>query len=224
MSDILPELERMLRDIERQTVFVRHILARDRVDSRVMAAIRQVPRHEFVPPAQIPYAYDDGPLPIGCGQTISQPFIVALMTDLLRPLPEHRVLEVGTGSGYQSAVLSHLVKQVYSTEIHCELADRARERLRRLGCRNVEVKCADGYHGWPEFAPFDGIIVTAAATRVPPPLLEQLRPGGRLLIPLGLPHLPQELLLLEKGEDGRVASQDVLSVAFVPLTGEHEVL
>lgn len=221
MSKSTPEIERMVRDIEYQIPLASGVLGRDTLDRRVLAAMRKVPRHEFVPADEVPYAYDDGPLPIGCGQTVSQPFIVALMTDLLRTRPDHVVLEVGTGSGYQSAVLSQLVKQVYSTEIHCELADKARERLSRLAYRNVEIRCGDGYYGWNEFAPFDGIIVTAAAPHVPPPLVEQLKPGGRLLIPLGWPHLPQELLLLEKGVDGQVTSRDVLSVAFVPLTGEH---
>lgn len=178
VSKSTPEIERMVRDIEYQVPLVSGMLGRDTPDRRVIAAMRKVPRHEFVPASAIACAYDDGPLPIGCGQTISQPFIVALMTDLLHTRPSHVVLEVGTGSGYQAAILSHLVKRVYSTEIHCELADRTRERLDRLACRNVEVRCGDGYYGWHELAPFDGIIVTAAAPHVPPPLVEQLKPGG----------------------------------------------
>ena len=160
-------------------------------------------------------------MPIGYGQTISQPYIVALMTDLLNPEPGHVILEVGTGSGYQAAILSLLVKQVYSTDIVEPLATEARERLQRLGYANVEVRAGDGYHGWVEHAPFDGIVVTAAAPSIPGPLIDQLRPGGRLVIPVGLPYQFQELMLVEKSEDNKVHTKDILGVAFVPLTGKH---
>ena len=210
--------QRMLRDIEREVEYTRRLIGRDAFDARVMDAFRQVPRHEFVPADMRDLAYDNGPLPIGEGQTISQPYIVALMTDLLVPQPEDVVLEVGTGSGYQAAILSRLVRQVYSIEIVDTLAGAARERLQRLGYTNVEVRSADGYHGWPEHAPFDAIIITAAVPEIPEPLIEQLRPGGRLVTPVGEPYGGQDLVLLEKTPDGHVHRKVVLGVAFVPLT------
>lgn len=191
-------------------------------DARVLAALATVPRERFVPAPQRPYAYLDQPLPIGYGQTISQPFIVALMTDLLRPRPGQRVLEVGTGSGYQAAVLAGLVEKVYSVEIVPPLARQAAERLTALGYANVQTRLGDGYYGWPEHAPFDGIVVTAAASSIPPPLIAQLKPGGRMLIPVGVPYFTQNLMLVEKREDGRVRSRQILPVRFVPLTGGHE--
>ena len=208
----------MLRDIEREVEFTRHLIGRDALSPRVMDAFREVPRHEFVPEGMRDLAYLNGPLPIGEGQTISQPYIVALMTDLLVPQPEDVVLEVGTGSGYQAAILSRLVSQVYSIEIIDSLAAAAGERLRRLGYTNVEVRAGDGYLGWPEHAPFDSIIVTAAVPEIPAPLVEQLRPGGRLVTPVGQPFGAQELILLEKTADGQIHETDVLGVAFVPLT------
>jgi protein-L-isoaspartate(D-aspartate) O-methyltransferase len=214
-------VKRMLQDIERGVELTRRQIGKSAFDPRVMEAMKQVPRHEFVPADAQAYAYEDGPLSIGHGQTISQPYIVALMTDLLNPEPEHVVLEVGTGSGYQAAILSRLVKQVYSTEIVEPLATAARERLQRLGYANVEVSTADGYHGWIEHAPYDGIVVTAAAPTIPGPLVEQLKPGGRLVIPVGLPYNYQELMLVEKSADNAVHTKNILSVAFVPLTGEH---
>ena len=210
--------QRMLKDIERECEYTRHFIGKDAFSAHVMEAMQQVPRHEFVPAELRPEAYDNGPLPIGLGQTISQPYIVALMTDLLEPQPEHIVLEVGTGSGYQAAVLSRLVRQVYSIEIIEVLATQARERLSRLGYRNVEVLAADGYLGWIDHAPFDSIIVTAAAAEVPEPLIEQLKPGGRMVIPIGHPYQHQELMLLEKAMDNSVTTRDILGVAFVPLT------
>jgi len=177
-----------------------------------------VPRHRFVPGELRNRAYDNGPLPIGSGQTISQPYIVALMTELLRLSPDAVVLEVGTGSAYQTAVLSRLADRVFSIEIVPELARSAAARLQALGIGNAEVRVGDGYHGWPEHAPFDGIIVTAAASDIPPPLVEQLRPGARLVIPVGNAFGGQELLLLEKAGDGAVSRRVVLPVAFVPLT------
>jgi protein-L-isoaspartate(D-aspartate) O-methyltransferase len=217
------EMATLLRDIAWETEQCRSLLGRDALDARVLEAIARVPRHDFVPEAEAAYAYRNGPLPIGHGQTISQPFIVALMTDLLQTAPHHVVLEVGCGSGYQSAVLSHLAKHVYSLEIVAQLAQEAGERLARLGCDNVTVRHGDGYLGWSEHAPFDGIIVTAAAPEIPPPLIAQLKPGGRMVIPLGLPHSRQDLLLLEKNAAGEVSMRNVLPVAFVPLTRDHGV-
>jgi len=214
-------VQRMMQDIEREVAYTASLIGKRALDPRVMEAMKEVRRHEFVPDEAQTYAYDNGPLPIGHGQTISQPYIVALMTDLLNPEPEHVVLEVGTGSGYQAAILSLLVKQVYSTEIVEPLAAAARERLQRHGYANVEIRVADGYHGWVEHAPFDGIVVTAAAPAIPEPLVEQLKPGGRLVIPVGLPYSHQELMLVEKSADNEVRTQDILGVAFVPLTGEH---
>jgi protein-L-isoaspartate(D-aspartate) O-methyltransferase len=216
-------VEDMLRTIEAECALTASYTGIRAFRQEVMTAMAQVPRDEFVPPEIRSHAFANNALPIGDGQTISQPFIVALMTDLLNPDKEDVILEVGTGSGYQAAVLSELVRQVYSIEIIPELAAQAAERLRHLGYANIEVRATDGYRGWPELAPFDGIIVTAAATHVPPPLTEQLRPGGRLVIPIGLPYMHQELMLIEKDASGHCHTRDVLGVAFVPLTGNGEV-
>lgn len=213
-----PGQEEMLRDIEREVAYTRHEIGRDAFAPRVMAAMAAVPREEFVPESGRHRAFANGPLPIGHGQTISQPYIVALMTDLLAPRRQDSVLEIGTGSGYQAAVLAQLVRQVHSVEIIAALATAAGQRLGRLGYDNVSVRHADGYHGWPEHAPYDGIIVTAAAPRVPPPLVEQLKPGARLVIPVGLPGSVQELQVVEKHADGAIATRNILLVAFVPLT------
>jgi len=183
----------------------------------VRAALGKVERHRFVPAGQRSLAYRNHPLPIGSGQTISQPYIVALSTDLVAPQPGQRVLEIGTGSGYQAAVLAEIVSKVYSIELVPSLGKEAAERLKTLGYANVEVRIGDGYAGWPEQAPFDSILVTAAAPRVPEALLEQLRPGGRLVIPVGASHEAQELLLIEKRPDGSVERRSVLPVRFVPL-------
>lgn len=188
------------------------------LDRRVLDALRAIPRHLFVPAELQRAAYQNRPLPIGHGQTISQPYIVALMTDLLRTKREHVVLEVGTGSGYQAAVLSPLVKQVYTVEIVEPLARQAKSRLQQLGYRNVTVRHADGYNGWREHGPFDSIIVTAAATHIPPPLIQQLKPGGRMIIPVGGPFATQSLMLVEKTANGKVRTRTVLPVKFVPLT------
>jgi protein-L-isoaspartate(D-aspartate) O-methyltransferase len=188
-------------------------------DERVIAAMRKTPRHLFVPERSRHLAYEDYPLPIGHEQTISAPSIVALMTQLLEPKTEHTVFEVGTGSGYQAAVLGELVKHVYSIEIVEPLANEARERLRRLGYENVSVRAGDGYRGWPSEAPFDGIIVTCAPERIPEPLIEQLKEGGRMVIPVGEERGRQELLLLKKVK-GEIVKQSVLPVIFVPMTGE----
>jgi protein-L-isoaspartate(D-aspartate) O-methyltransferase len=191
---------------------------RSQLSDRVMNAMGAVAREEFVLPQYRHLAYQNTPLPIEAGQTISQPLIVALMTELLDPQPGDVVLEVGTGSGYQAAVLAHLVKHVYSVEIVEELADSAAEVLQRLDYNNVTVRAGDGYAGWPQHAPFDGIIVTAAAGEIPPPLLQQLKPGGKLVIPVGEEHGYQELLLVEVDEAGEISRQSVLPVRFVPLT------
>ena len=193
----------------------------NQLSDRVMAALGSVPREEFVPTAYRHRAYDNTPLPIAAGQTISQPLIVALMTELLDPQPDDVVLEVGTGSGYQAAVLSSLVARVYSIEIVEELAHSADAVLHELGYNNVAVRAGDGYAGWPEHAPFDGIIVTAAAEELPPPLLQQLKPGGKLIIPVGETHGYQELLVIEVDSNGEIDRQSVLPVRFVPLTGDR---
>ena len=184
----------------------------------VLAAMRRVPRHCFVPEAVVPAAYEDSPLPIGHGQTISQPYIVALMTELVRPEPGFTVLEIGAGSGYQAAVLAALVRQVYTIEILVPLAQAAAERLRRIGYRNVEVIQGDGYHGWPPLAPYDAILVTAAAPEIPPPLIRQLKADGRLVMPIGTPGGAQELVLIEKTAHEAIRTTPVLPVRFVPFT------
>ena len=215
-------LRRKLRaQIERDAAATADATGRPRFSARVMDAIDAVPRHRFVPEPEIGNAYENRPLPIGHGQTISQPYIVALMTELLEPKSGHVVLEVGTGSGYQAAVLAKLVARVYTIEIVPPLAKAAAQRLRQLGYGNVEVRLGDGYHGWREHGPYDGIIVTAAASAIPPPLIQQLKPGGRMLIPVGAPFSAQELIVLSKDANGKVSTRSVLPVAFVPLTGSR---
>lgn len=209
--------EQMLADIEREVEYTRSMIGRDSLSARVMKAMRDVPREKFVPEDLAYFAFDNGPLPIGHSQTISQPYIVALMTDLLEPEKNHVVLEVGTGSGYQTAVLSRLVKQVYSMEIIDALRKGAADRLAALKYTNVETRTGNGYRGWPEHAPYDGIIVTAAASHIPPTLIEQLKPGGHLVIPVGQPYMHQELMVVTKDEDGKTHTEDILGVAFVPL-------
>ena len=194
---------------------------KSRLDSDVLRVLGKVPRHEFMPADQRRHAYANRPLPIGHGQTISQPYIVALMTDLVEPKPGDVVLEVGTGSGYQAAVLAELVREVYSIEIIEALASEAAARLERLGYDNVTTRLGDGYYGWEEHAPFDAIVVTAAASHVPPPLVEQLKPGGRMVIPVGGRFLTQYLLLVEKTSDNEVLTRQITAVRFVPLTGDH---
>jgi protein-L-isoaspartate(D-aspartate) O-methyltransferase len=191
------------------------------LDAGVLDAMRRVPRHAFVPGAQRELGYTNRPLPIGYSQTISQPYIVALMTDLLRLRRGARALEIGTGSGYQAAVLAELGHQVYTIEIVAELAEPAAKRLSELGYGTVHARQGDGYYGWPEAGPFDGIVVTAAASQIPPPLLEQLKPGGRMVIPVGAAFLVQQLMLIEKLADGSIRTEALLPVAFVPLVGRH---
>ncbi len=204
----------------RERMVSRQLAGRDIGSDAVLDAMRRVPRHLFVPSALRDEAYDDTPLPIGQGQTISQPYIVALMTQLVRPRPTDRALEVGTGSGYQAAVLSGLVKEVCTIEIVETLAKDAEARLRTLGYANVVVRAGDGYGGWPERAPFDIVMVTAAPDHVPPALVEQLAPGGRLVIPVGPRGATQVLRLVEKDAAGRIATRDVAPVLFVPLVRE----
>jgi protein-L-isoaspartate(D-aspartate) O-methyltransferase len=192
------------------------------LDGRVLTAMNKVPRHRFVPADQEPNAYANRPLPIGNGQTISQPFIVALMTDMLGLKATDRVLEIGTGCGYQAAVLAELAREVYTIEIVAPLAREAAARFAELGYRNVNARSGDGYRGWPAHAPFDAIIVTAAAPEVPPALIEQLKPGGKLVIPVGAQWSGQELRIIEKDQHGKTTTRNALAVRFVPLTREKE--
>jgi protein-L-isoaspartate(D-aspartate) O-methyltransferase len=208
--------QHMLAEISAGVVHVSDVLGKSALDERVMAVMGSVPRHEFVPVELQPYAYANIPLPIGFEKTISQPFIVALMTDLLDISANDAVLEIGTGLGYQAAILSRLARKVYSIEIIEELAGQAKQRLRRQGCSNIEVKIANGYHGWSEHAPFDKVIVTAAPDLIPPPLLHQLKAGGKMVIPAGLPDA-QQLVLVEKNSDGRVTTREILQVRFSQL-------
>ena len=211
----------MIADIEAGVAQTRHLIGRDRFSDRVMTAMREVRREDFVPFDKRHAAFRDGALPIGHGQTISQPYIVALMTDMLDLDENSRVLEIGTGSGYQAAVLSCLVKQVYSIERIDALAQAARERLAKLGYTNVETRCGDGYRGWPEEAPFDGIVVTAAAPYIPRALTEQLGPRGRMVIPIGMPRMHQELILVTKSASGQTKTSDLIAVAFVPMVEDE---
>lgn len=212
-------VERLLDEIRDEVCATSDYTGRTKLAERVIEAIRQVPRHAFVPEDWQSGAYCNSPLPIGHAQTISQPYVVALMTDLIQPCADDVVLEVGTGSGYQAAVVASLVKQVYSLEIIEALATTARERLQRLGYANVKVQAGNGCFGWPEHAPYDAVLVTAAAPQIPQALIEQLKPGGRLVMPVGDRYSGQELRLLKKDERGRLEQRSVLPVSFVPLTG-----
>jgi protein-L-isoaspartate(D-aspartate) O-methyltransferase len=194
---------------------------RPALDPRVLAALRKVPREGFVPASEVAAAYANRPLPIGYGQTISQPYIVALMTDLLDLESGDVVLEIGTGSGYQAAILAELTRRVCTIEIVEPLAQAAARRLRELGYADVRVRAGDGYYGWDDCGPFDAIVVTAAASHVPPPLVRQLKPGGRMVIPVGPPFLAQYLMLVEKRADATIRTRQILPVRFVPLTGKH---
>jgi protein-L-isoaspartate(D-aspartate) O-methyltransferase len=219
-NDRAAERQQMVDEIEKISRLVGRETGRETLDPRVLAAMREIPREEFIPLAQRRAAYRNRPLSIGGGQTISQPYIVALMTDLMRVKPEDKVLEIGTGSGYQAAVLSALAKDVYSIEIVESLGRSAAQTLQRLGYANVHAKIGDGYKGWPEQAPFDSIIVTAAPDHVPPALIEQLKPGGRLVIPVG--KLAQSLQVITKNADGTTSREQVVPVQFVPLTREKD--
>ncbi|KJR96729.1 MAG: protein-L-isoaspartate O-methyltransferase [Desulfobulbaceae bacterium BRH_c16a] len=213
--------EELVQKIEEDVRSTRFYIDKESLDPKVMAAMRSVPRHEFVPRSLRSYAYENRPLAIGYGQTISQPFIVALMTDLLEVAPTDRVLEVGTGSGYQAAILAQLVQRVYTIEIIEPLAKEAEERLERLEMSNIKTRIGDGYYGWSEAAPFDAIIVTAAAGQIPPPLIRQLKEGGRMVIPVGSGFQTQQLLLITKEGEDRITTRQILPVVFVPLTGSH---
>lgn len=217
------DLEQMLNTIRNEAQATAAYTGRSQFSSRVMEAIAEVPREQFIPDEYRAEAFNNGPLPIGHGQTISQPYIVALMSDLLDLQGNEVVLEIGTGSGYQTAILSHLCKKVYSVERIPELASSARQHLESLAYSNVETRCSNGYLGWPEASPFDAIIVTAAAPYIPPALIEQLKPGGRMVIPLGKVYLGQELSLLTKQSDGSIHTKSILGVVFVPLVEDSGV-
>jgi protein-L-isoaspartate(D-aspartate) O-methyltransferase len=208
------------RGSERVAMVERQIAARGITEPRLLEALRTVPRHRFVPPAMQREAYTDGPLPIGEGQTISQPFIVAAMTDALHLQPSDRVYELGTGSGYQAAVASRLCTHVYTVEIQPALAARAARTLAELGYTNVSVRSGDGFRGWPEAAPFDAMLITAAVAELPGALLAQLKPGGRAVLPLGPLRGVQELIVVEKSLDGRTTTRELFPVRFVPSTGQ----
>jgi protein-L-isoaspartate(D-aspartate) O-methyltransferase len=215
--------EQMLAVIAAIAFEMRDAIGKSALDERVMMAMGKVPRHEFVPIELQPYAYANIPLPIGFEKTISQPFIVALMTDLLDIKTDDSVLEIGTGLGYQAAILAQLARKVYSVEIIEELGQNAKQRLRQQGCSNVELKIANGYHGWSEHAPFDKMIVTAAPDLIPPLLIHQLKAGGKMVIPAGLPNM-QRLILAEKLANGRMTMKEILSVRFSPLEGAESDL
>lgn len=211
----------MINKIRALVVETAREIGKSELNEQVLEVMAEVPRHKFVPAYQQSYSYDNRPLDIGYGQTISQPYIVALMTDMLDPQEDDVMLEVGTGSGYQAAVLSRLVKKVYSIEIVPELAKRAARQLKQANINNVVTRQGDGYYGWPEKAPFDGIIVTAAGSQIPSPLINQLKPGGKMILPVGSEYSVQFLMLIEKDAEGKVSSRQILPVRFVPLTGSH---
>lgn len=204
-------------DREREQMVRTQIASRDITDPATLNAMQSVPRHRFVPEGSVDNAYDDRPLPIGYGQTISQPYIVAYMTELVKPRKGHRVLEIGTGSGYQAAVLAEIVDSVFTVEIIPQLAGPAARLLKEIGYHNVQVKAADGYFGWEKKGPFDAIVVTAAAEHIPPPLVEQLKDGGKMVIPVGTPFFVQHLMIVEK-QGGKVTTRRLIPVRFVPLT------
>ncbi len=217
-EDYAKRRREMVREIEQDVTLTSSSLRKAALDKKVVDALLKVPRHEFVPADQREFAYENRPLPIGYGQTISQPYIVAIMTDLLKLEPAHRVLEIGTGSGYQAAILAELVSDVYTIEIIGALADQAKERFKRLGYAKIKTHFGDGYYGWETFAPFDAIVVTAAADHIPPPLIKQLKPGGRMIIPVGGKFTVQQLVLIEKDHENKVTLRQILPVQFVPLT------
>ena len=208
--------QQMIAEVVADAVFLTQQIGKSSFDARVIEVMGRIPRHEFVPVELQPSSYINSPLPVGYGKTVSQPFIIALMTDLLDPQAGDTVLEVGAGVGYQAAILAELVKQVYSIDIIEELALETRKRLQRLGYRNVEIGVGNGYYGWSEHAPFDKIMVTAAPDLIPPPLIEQLKPGGRIVIPTGIPD-KQQLVVLEKSADDKLTTREVLPVRFSEL-------
>lgn len=220
-ENFITERKKLIAEIEDHAHATRHYIDKETLSRKVMEALGQIPRHEFVPKEQIKNAYLNRPLPIGHGQTISQPFIVALMTDFLSLTPSSKVLEIGTGSGYQAAVLSVLAEKVYSLEIIEPLATQATKRFQQLGMDNITTKVGDGYYGWEEHGPYDGIMVTAAADHVPPPLLKQLKPGARMVIPVGSRFQTQQLLLIQRVDEKSYTTRQILPVIFVPLTGDH---
>jgi protein-L-isoaspartate(D-aspartate) O-methyltransferase len=220
-QDFKAQRQHMVEVVAQDVRHTQSHLGKGLLDDEVRQALASVPRHEFVPAAQQAYAYENRPLPIGEGQTISQPYIVAIMTDLLQLTPDDVVFELGTGSGYQAAILAQLAERVYTMEIVEKLGNRARDTLRRLGYDNVTVRLGDGYYGWKEHGPFDAIIVTAAGDHIPPPLVRQLKPGGRMMIPVGSRFFTQQLMLVEKKRDGSVLTREILPVRFVPMTGAH---
>lgn len=211
------ERQLMIDDIKTEAKLTRQFTGRDHFSHKVIAAMQQVPREAFVPPELRKNAFYNGPLPIGYDQTISQPYIVALMTDLLQLQPEHIILEIGTGSGYQSAILSLLCHRVYTIEVIPELGGKAKQQFKTMGYTNIITKIGNGYCGWSEYAPYDGIIVTAAAETITPEIIAQIKTGGRLVIPVGPAYGPQQLLLVEKDENDIIHERVILDVAFVPL-------
>jgi protein-L-isoaspartate(D-aspartate) O-methyltransferase len=213
--------EKLIKIIEQEVKNTSEYLRKDILDKKVIDAMSSVPRHKFVPFYSRLHAYENRPLPIGHGQTISQPYIVAIMTDLLNLKSSDRVLEIGTGSGYQAAIAAQIVKEVYSIEVIEPLGLEAKKRLKRLGYKNIKTRIADGYYGWKEHGPYDAIIVTAAAGHIPQPLLKQLKPGGKMIIPLGSFLYVQRLVLIQKDQKGGLTTRQIMPVAFVPLTGKH---
>jgi len=221
-EDVFQRQRYALVDIIKAEVSItRDYLNQESLDEQVFDALRKVPRHEFVRDTERPNAYENRPLPIGYGQTISQPYIVAVMTDLLKLKKTDRVLEVGTGSGYQAAILAELADSVYTLEIVEQLGKQAAENLKRAGYAAVNTRIGDGYYGWETEAPFDCIVVTAVASHIPPPLIKQLKPGGRMIIPVGAQFMTQYLILVTKSVDGKITTRQILPVSFVPLTGKH---
>jgi len=220
-DDFQRQRQELVDTIKADVAMTQDFLNQESLDERVLNAIGKVPRHEFVPSDQRPYAYENRPLSIGYGQTISQPYIVAIMTDLLKPKKTDRVLEVGTGSGYQVAILAELVDSVYTIEIIKELGEQAADNLKKSAYNTVHTRIGDGYYGWETEAPFDSIMVTAVASHIPPPLIKQLKPGGRMIIPVGGQFMMQYLVLVTKDVDEKITTRQILPVRFVPLTGKH---
>ena len=220
-DDFQRQRQELVDTIKADVAMTQDFLNQESLDERVLNAIGKVPRHEFVPSDQRPYAYENRPLSIGYGQTISQPYIVAIMTDLLKPKKTDRVLEVGTGSGYQVAILAELVDSVYTIEIIKELGEQAADNLKKSAYNTVHTRIGDGYYGWETEAPFDSIMVTAVASHIPPPLIKQLKPGGRMIIPVGGQFMMQYLVLVTKDVDNKITTRQILPVRFVPLTGKH---